>query len=188
MFAYCGNCPVCRVDCSGYGWLEDFWQDIKDAAEELWEDTKEFGYSVYYDITYAHFEGREKLNGQHPSYEEVTASGSEWMLLPPEESIYHDNGIGNLEEKYVLPDGLEAVFDGDTHLPITDSKYMATYNYVSLYKVPSSGATAQDYVYSIASYVGHAWYDVLPYYLTLKCNTRKAFENKVVGLWADMVE
>ena len=181
MFAYCGNCPVRRVDCSGYGWLEDLWQDIKDAAEELWEDAKEFGYSVYYDATYFHFEGREALNGKHPSYEEVTASDSEWRLLPPEESIFHDNNIGKPEEKYIMDNGREAVFDGDTHLPMTDSRYMATYNYVSLYEVPSSGATALDYVYCVVSYVGHGVCDVLPYYLTLKSNTREDFENKVAN-------
>ena len=161
MFAYCGNNPIIRSDYAGRCWLEDVGKWFSDR----WDDVVEFGKKCWHDATYWHYEGREELNQPYPTYEEVNRSDSNWILLPQSESVYHDNGIGLPEEKYTHPDGREAVFDGDTHEPVTDSSYMATYNYVPLYKVPSEGASFSDYLKCGASYTGHFFADIVPYWI-----------------------
>ena len=65
--------------------------------------------------------------------------------MPKSQSVYHDNGIGRPEEKYIKSDGREAVFDGDTFKPVADPSYMATYNYVSLYGFADSNKKFSDY-------------------------------------------
>ena len=173
MFAYCGNNPVNLIDDKG-----KFWTKIKKMGSKIIDTA----YSVYYNVTEWHFEDREKLNGKHPTYEEVITKDSGWVLLPPEQSIYHDNGIGKPELKFITSDGREAVFDGDTLLPITDPKYIATYNYVSLYQLPED-ANMWDYLKLAGSAAGHFFCDMLPYYLTGDSNTRAQFEKKVGMLY-----
>ena len=65
--------------------------------------------------------------------------------MPADLSVYHDNEIGRPELKYITNDGKEAVFDGDTLQSITAPRYIATYNYVPLYELPSSGAGITNY-------------------------------------------
>ena len=88
------------------------------------------------------------------------------------------NGIGKPELKYVNSDGREAVFDGDTHLPISDPDYIATYNYFPPYQLPEAPGL-NDYYKLGTSYVGHFFCDMLPYYLFLDSNTREQFEAKI---------
>ena len=99
--------------------------------------------------------------------------------MPESQSIYHDNGIGKSELKYITDDGREAVFDGDTLEPVTDLRYIATYNYCPLYQMPSAGAGVLDYVKWAGSGVGHIFADMVPYWLTGNSNTREQFESKV---------
>ena len=65
---------------------------------------------------------------------------------------------------------------------MTDPRYMATYNYVSLKKLPQNPQIV-DYVDIGLRYAGHFVLDVLPYWLTLNSNTREQFENKVIDLF-----
>ena len=100
-------------------------------------------------------------------------------MLPQSQSKYHDNGIGKPELKYITNDGREAVFDGDTLKPVTDPRYIATYNYSPLYEIPQSGAGIVDYSKFVDSAVGHFFLDMLPYYMTGNSNTRAQFEEKI---------
>ena len=115
--------------------------------------------------------------------QEEVKENKDWRLLPPEESKFHDDGVGANELKFIHLDGREAVFDGDTLEPETDARYMATYNYYVLYELPQSGATLDDYVKYGWSYVMHGVADVLPYWLTGNSNTREQFEEKVVSIF-----
>lgn len=203
---YCCNNPVLHSDSNGHDFFEDAWnglcsfgQLLLDAFNEsqriqmqnaqaehaAWQAAgqaiSDGLHNIYVDATEFHFEDRSKANGTHPTYSEVTASGSPWILLPPEESVYHDNGIGKPELKYIHPDGREAVFDGDTLAIMTDPRYMATYNYVPLKKLPENPSVL-DYLDVGGSYVGHFFTDVVPYWLTLNSNTRDQFEYKVTNL------
>ena len=185
LFAYCGSNPVNRIDLDGHAWKDvknwfsNTWNNVKKTAKQIVETVKEKGYTAYYNATKWHFEDREKKNGTHPTYSEVNDRNSGWNLLPESQSIYHDNGVGKSELKYITDDGREAVFDGDTLEPVTDPRYIATYNYCPLYQMPSTGAGVLDYVKLAGSGVGHLFADLVPYYLTGNSNTREQFESKV---------
>ena len=179
LYAYCSNNPINYIDSSGYCWIR-----IKDCLAYALNEinsyiakAKTISYDIYYVATEWHFETRAELNGEHPKYEEVSAIDSPWTLLPGSQSIYHDNHIGKPEEKYVLSDGREAVFDGDTLEPITDPRYIATYNYSPVYQLSDSSGFF-DYGKVIISGIGHFFVDMLPYYLTGNSNTRQQFESK----------
>ena len=175
LFAYCGNNPVSRTDIDGHSW-----KDISDWFKKTWDKVKGAAYSAYYHATEWHFEGREEKNGKTPTYSDVTGPNSEWTLLPENQSIYHDDGVGKAELKYVTDDGREAVFDGDTFEPVTDPKYIGTYNYCPVYQLPDKDARALDYLKVAGSGIGHFVADMLPYYLTLKSNTREQYESKII--------
>ena len=170
MFAYCSNNPVNRIDPDGYFW-QDVWSAIVDAA-----------YWLYYNATKWHFEDREQLNGDHPTFEDVTKLDSGWRKLKPEESIYHDNHDEFPEYKFITDDGREAVFDGKTYEPMTDPMYIATYNYCPLYEMPDN-PNLFDYGKLAVTGVGHFLVDMLPYYLTGFSNTRKQLEAKIIMLF-----
>ena len=70
------------------------------------------------------------------------------------------------------------MFDGDTLDPVTDPRYIATYNYCPLYEMPSTDAGLLDYIRLAGSAVGHFFADMVPYYLTGNSNTREQFESK----------
>lgn len=78
-------------------------------------------------------------------------------------SIYHQNGFGEPELKFICDDGREAVFtkdfseDGSYQL-YTDPRYKGTYNYCN--------------PVNILGYVGHFFADMVPYYLTGNSNER----------------
>ena len=183
LYTYCNNNPVMRVDPTGCAWsgiknwLAKAWNNLESTVQRIVDTVKEKAYSFYYNATKWHFEDREKKNGIHPQYSEVNSEGSGWYLLPPEQSIYHDNGSGNPELKYITDDGREAVFDGDTLKPMTNPEYIATYNYCPLYQLPSD-ANVWDYFLVGVSAIGHFFTDMLPYYMTGNSNTREQFESK----------
>ena len=139
---------------------------------------KEIVYGAYLSVSSKHFEEREQRNEIHPSYDEVKTEENGWKRAPDYQNKYHDNGIGKPELKYVNSDGREAVFDGDTHLPISDPDYIATYNYCPPYQLPEAPGL-NDYYKLGTSYVGHFFCDMLPYYLFLDSNTREQFEAKI---------
>lgn len=134
------------------------------AADAKPAGDKKMGFfqSLYMKLTRFHFEGREEKNGGPPTYEELTASGSKWKLLPKAMSVFHDNGIGKPELKFVHPDGREAVVDGDTHEPITDARYMPTFNYVNPMPMDEIHGPV-DLVKFAGKNLGHFVADVLPY-------------------------
>ena len=185
LFAYCSNNPVNRIDANGQdwkdikNWVSKTWNKVKITTKKAVDTVKKKAYSMYFNATKWHFEDREKKNGMHPSYSDVNMKNSGWNLLSKKQSIYHDNGIGKNELKYITDDGREAVFDGDTLTPVTDPRYTATYNYSPLYQMPSSGAGVLDYVKLVGSVAGHFFADMLPYYLTGNSNTRAQFESKI---------
>lgn len=174
LFVYCFNDPVNMTD--GEGTWSEKNEEVFGAIGEF---VKDVAYSVYYHATAWHFEKREEKNGEHPTYEEVKADNSGWILLPGNQSIYHDNGVGESEEKYIHPDGREAVFDGDTYMPITDPRYIATYNYCPIYEITGNEKNILDYLKVGATYAGHFFADMLPYYATGFSNTREQFESKI---------
>ncbi|MBI5138056.1 MAG: hypothetical protein HZA24_12075 [Nitrospirae bacterium] len=95
-----------------------------------------------------------------PTADEVLASG--WQRLPDYMSVLHDNGVGHPEQKFIFPDGREAVYDGDTGRLITDPRHAGTYNYVTP-TIPSWNPLT--WPETTARGVGHAVVDVLPYYI-----------------------
>jgi RHS repeat-associated protein len=121
------------------------------------EKIDDFFIGVYQKATEFHFEAREALNKDLPTYNEVIKDPA-WTLLTPEMSRYHDNGIDSPELKYINKDGREAIYTKDSHLSpdgsyilYTDPQYKGTYNYV----------TPLNPFY----YPGHFFADMLPYYL-----------------------
>lgn len=110
-----------------------------------------------------HFEGRDARNGNLPTYEQATGQGSEWTLLSPEQSIFHDNGVGKPELKFIHPDGREAVFNGDTLSLVTDPKYVGTYNYVNPAPVPDRWYDVGGWGAYAGKGLGHLVLDVVPY-------------------------
>lgn len=87
-------------------------------------------------------------------------------------SIYHDNGVGQPELKYIHPDGREAVFDGDSLEAVEDPEYKATYNYVTPSEMPQNIFDLAGGGKFVVDGVGHFGADMLPYYLTGSKNER----------------
>ncbi|WP_240549183.1 RHS repeat-associated core domain-containing protein [Billgrantia antri] len=112
-----------------------------------------------------HFAGRACNNIGLPDYSEVNAHNSEWQLLSPAQSIFHDNGIGLPEQKFIHPDGREVVFDGDTLEIITDPRYVGTYNYVNPAPIPNEWYDVKGWGAWAGKGLGHGVLDVLPYAL-----------------------
>ncbi len=118
---------------------------------------------------YIHYDYRDLSNGLHPTYGQCFNNTKEWTLLSPEMSIYHDNGIGKPELKFVHNNGREAVFDGDTHEIIYDSQYRATYNYVTAIEF-KGWAHVLNSTYGhlgelLGKGAGHFIFDMIPYYI-----------------------
>jgi len=119
--------------------------------------------SKYKDLTAWHFEGRDALN-KTVSYSEANQEGSQWTRLSTSESVFHDNGKGKPEIKFIHPQGYEVVFDGDTHELITDPKYKGTFNYCN--PKPFKEVTdVSSFLEWAKKGVKHFRKDVLPYLL-----------------------
>ena len=112
------------------------------------------------------------MNLPHPTYEEAEDKKSGWVLLPKNMSVFHDNGEGKPELKYVNNDGREAVFDGDTLKPMTNPKYKGTYNYVTPVDKPSNNLDIKGWAEYGYKGIGHVCMDVIPYVLTGNKNER----------------
>jgi RHS repeat-associated protein len=101
---------------------------------------------------------RDERNTEIPkTHDDVT---DDWRHEPRND--YHDNGDSFPENKYVHPDGREAVYDGETGELITDNDLKGTYNYVNPGDYSGGplswpGAAVSD--------VGHVVADVIPYLL-----------------------
>ena len=120
---------------------------------------------VWNALTGWHFEGRTARNGTPPTYDQARAQGSGWQLLGPAQSIYHDNGVGQPELKYIHPSGREVVFNGDTLQPITDPRYAGTYNYVNPAPAPENWYNVGGWLSFAGRGVGHLVTDVVPYWM-----------------------
>lgn len=151
VYTYVGNNPINYVDPNGL------------MAKEAWDDAKDLIGDKYKDTTHFHFEGREVKNTNLPNFKGANKEGSDWVPLPKSQAIYHDNGVGEPEYKYVHPDGREAVYDGDTKKLITDPKYAGTYNYVTPIPFPESAFDIIGWVEFGDKGVGHIVTDVIPY-------------------------
>ena len=110
-----------------------------------------------------HYEGRASKNSNLPTYEQAIAEGSEWQLLSKEQSIFHDDGIGKAELKFIHADGREAVFNGDSLNLVTDPNYIGTYNYVNPAPVPSQWYDIGGWTNYAVEGLGHLALDVAPY-------------------------
>ncbi|MCE9572511.1 MAG: hypothetical protein K8W52_05090 [Deltaproteobacteria bacterium] len=159
----------------GVGAATDAGRYLHDGAVELGHDAYGLGEravqgvsdtadAAYHGLTDWHFEGRQARNGAAPSDAELGDPSRGWELLPPSMSVFHDDGHGAPERKYVNGDGRESVRDGDTGTEVTDPRYMATYNYVT----PMAWDNAHG-VSGVAEWaargIGHIGADVLPYLL-----------------------
>ena len=169
LFAYCGNNPVNRIDSEGYmwksvkKWISNTWNNVKKTANQFINTVKKKAYTAYNKVIKKHYEERTEKNGTHPTYEDVV-SNSNWTKVSEDQTKYHDNGIGKAELKFTNEDGREAVFDGDTLEPMTDPRYIATYNFCPIQQLPNNPGIS-DYVIYGKTTIGHAWKDVLPYYI-----------------------
>ena len=137
---------------------------IGDIASGIGSAAAGVGSSIYHGLTDWHFEDRAAHNGPAPSSADLADPSQGWEHLPPWMSVYHDNGVGAPEDKYINPDGRESVRDGDTGAEVTDPRYMATYNYVnpmSWDNVHGVGDAAE----FAGRGVGHFAADILPYWI-----------------------
>ena len=115
-------------------------------------------------LTAWHFEGRARRNASPTGIDELTAPGGRWRELSKAESIYHDNGQGKAERKFIRNakgsflglGGHEAIWDPDAAALVTDGPCRATYNYVNpgVWSHPAG----------IARNLGHLVFDVIPYW------------------------
>ena len=115
------------------------------------------------------------------SFDEIMNSSREkdgnWTQLDPDMSIYHQNGIGEPELKFICKDGREAVFtkdfskDGSYQLYL-DPKYKGTYNYCNSGDKPTGITDIKGITNFAGKGTGHFFADMLPYYLTGYKNER----------------
>ncbi|HEY9078847.1 peptidoglycan-binding domain-containing protein, partial [Magnetovibrio sp.] len=117
---------------------------------------------TYHDLTSWHFEDRARLNSPLPSTEdEAIKMGFE--KYPDEQSVFHQNNVGQPEKKYGHPDGREVVFDGDTGKVVTDSRYAGTYNYEVPAQMPENIEDFERWLEYLNKGSGHLIKDVAPY-------------------------
>jgi hypothetical protein len=143
-------------------------QGIADGARAVGGFASDTASAAYHGLTDWHFEGRAAHNGAPPPDSALpTAEGAPnadgWQLLPEWMSVYHDDGVGAKERKYINSDGREAVRDGDTGAEVTDPRYMATYNYVNPMSWDQAHGASGVAEFGARS-VGHFAADVLPYW------------------------
>lgn len=87
------------------------------------------------------------------------------MKLSLAQSVFHDDGIGNSEAKFIHSDGREAVFNGGTLNLVTDSRFLGTYNYVNPAPIPKNWYNAIGWGVYAGKGLGHAALDVVPHIL-----------------------
>ena len=126
-------------------------------------------------LTNWHFEGRHRRNAKPDGLEEL--EGSLWTELPHHLSIYHDDGVGERERKFIRADpdsrfglgGHEAIWNPDKEAQIEEGAYRATYNYVN------PGGVVRN--------LGHVLLDVVPYWFggTQRGDEGTTFIQRVTG-------
>ena len=169
-FAYVNNDPVNYID---------LWGLLASDGKKWYEKVKDFFTGVYHKVTEFHFERRDALNTSLPTYKELTDQGDGWIQVAPEFSIFHDNGFGYPELKYIHPDGREVVYTRDfssdgSYEIYTDPKYKGTYNYVVVPgNKPDDILDVKGWIEFGVKGIGHVFADVIPYYLTGKKNERE---------------
>jgi hypothetical protein len=139
-------------------------------------DITPIGRTIREKYEYAHYEKRDAMNDSLPTYKDVTRRNSEWILLPEEQSIFHDNHQGKPEQKFIHPDGREAVYDGDSLELIDEARYKGTYNYINPTIAPEGFPNSKEDLLNWVEYgatgLGHVVTDVVPYYLVGEKNER----------------
>jgi hypothetical protein len=122
-----------------------------------------------------HFEGRHRRNKKPQGLAELQ-SGL-WTEMSKAMSVYHDDGKGAAERKFVRASeesflglgGHEAIWNPDTNSLIEEGAYRATYNYVN----PGG----------ILRGLGHVMLDVVPYWFggTQRGNEGTTFVQRLTG-------
>lgn len=153
-------------------------------GEAAWEKTVDVANTVTNAVTYFHFEGRDAKNIITESFDNIMDSsenGGDWTLLPDSMSVYHQNGKGDSELKFICNDGREAVFSKDdspdgSYQLVTDPKYKGTYNYCNPSSPPTLPTGITDFkgmgkcfsesIEFVGKAIGHFFADMLPYYAT----------------------
>ena len=132
LYSYVRNNPVNFIDPYGLAWYDDW-----------------------------HYEERDARNSTLPaSPDQAVAAGG--TLLPPAMSQLHDDGLGQPEQKFIFPDGREAVYDGDTGQLVTNPLFKGTYNYVN----PAEPSwNPLKWAGTVRRGLGHFFADMLPYYI-----------------------
>ena len=165
LYAYCMNNPVNMSDPDGNWpkWVQKIGNTVKKTVSNVVNKVKSVVTKVKKKLTKKHYEERANKNGIHPTYNQVVSSSS-WTKVSKDQTQYHDDGVGKAELKFTNSDGREAVFNGDTLQPMTDPRYIATYNFCPIQQLPDSPGL-KDYVTYGVTMVGHTWQDVIPYYI-----------------------
>ncbi|WP_417822268.1 hypothetical protein [Terasakiella sp.] len=111
-----------------------------------------------------HYEDRDAKNVYLPeNVNDARKFGSRWEEMPENQNIFHDNGKGKMERKFINPDGREAIYDGDTGNLLTDLKLRGTYNYANAWNENKPLKKPGDYLEYGARWAGHAVSDVIPW-------------------------
>ena len=111
-----------------------------------------------------HYEDRDAKNSYLPeNVNDARKFGSRWEETPAHQNVFHDNGKGKMERKFVNPDGREAIYDGDTGHLLSDPALRGTYNYVNAWNENKKLKNAGDYLEYGARWAGHALTDVIPW-------------------------
>ena len=114
-------------------------------------------------IAMVHYEIRDFFNNPIPPVVSTPSTTPGWTELPPSQSVFHDNGTGLPERKFVHVDGREAVYDGDTGQVVTDPAVAGTYNYVNPGVAPDHWYDVGGWTVFVVRGTGHVVVDVLPY-------------------------
>ena len=109
-----------------------------------------------------HYEITDVFNNPLPPIVSVPATTPGWTELPPSQSVFHDNGIGLPERKFIHVDGREAIYDGDTGLIVDDPELRGTYNYINAAPI-SYWYDGPGWVIFVGRGAGHFAVDVIPY-------------------------
>ncbi|MCX7110799.1 MAG: FG-GAP-like repeat-containing protein [Proteobacteria bacterium] len=161
-YYYTNNKPSILIDKDGL-FEEPFFAPLDyETANAMYKST----YINYTLASKWHYEDREAFNKPYEdlTYDQVSSDSDNWTLLPPIQSVEHDNKIGKQELKYIHNNGSELVFDGDTHELITDPKYRGTYNYINPASINDfdRNKPQEGLVIFIVANIGHVIADYIP--------------------------
>lgn len=122
LYRYTTN-PIVFIDPDGLKEMELI-ENPKNFLEVLYNRrARQYNFELNVD-----FEMREARNIKLPPNPEL-ARDEGFVLCPPDEAAFHQNGKGKPELKFIHKDGREVVYDGDTHKIITDPRIRGTFNF-----------------------------------------------------------